>query len=68
MKNAAVTTRDEVEYSKTREDQLGLLNEASLVIEEKSQNGASDKEMALQLLAKRLITEHRNRKAKCKSV
>ena len=65
MKNEAETTRDEVEYPETREDELGLLNESSLMIEEKSQTGASDKEIALQLLAKRLIMEHRSNKAKC---
>ncbi len=65
MKNEAETTRGEVEEQETKEDELGLSNEASLMIEEKSQTGASDKEMALQLLVKRLIMEHRNKKAKC---
>ena len=65
MKNEAETTRDEVEYSETKEDELELPYEASLIIEERSQTGGSDKDIALQLLAKRLITEHRNRKAKC---
>jgi len=65
MKNEAATTIDEVEYSETKEDESGLLNEASLMIEEKSQTGTSDKEIALQLLAKRLIMEHRNKESKC---
>lgn len=34
MKNEAATIIDEVEYSETNEDELGLSNEASQMIEE----------------------------------
>ncbi len=61
MKNDAETTKEEKESLYAEKDES---NETLSIIKRKPQTKKSDKEIALQLIANRLIREHRTKNTK----